>query len=137
MTNFSVIILTADQSRDHILRRKFAQTDFYRFELHFNEELTALLPNTITRSFTNSRLKRTAITIIKQVDSISQSNSVRISTKESDELFHYLMIDDPCVQILKDNLSLEVLYNLTTLCTTKIITTNASTQLIVKLLLSC
>ena len=137
MANFSVIIRTNDQSRDHVLKRKFSQTDFCRFELHLNEELVAILPDKINLSFTNSRLKRTAISTIEQIDSLAHSNFTRISTKESDELFHYLMIDDPCIQILKDHLPLELLYNLTTLCTAKIITTTASTQLIVKLVLSC
>ena len=137
MTIFTTIIHTDDQTRDHILWRKFAHTDFYRFELHLNDELFDLLPRNVDRSFTKSRLKRTAVTTLEQVDSIAQSDLSRISTKQSDELFHYLMIEDPCVQILKDNLSLEILYGLTTLCASKIITTNASTQLVVKLVLSC
>ena len=140
MTTFVKIFTIANVPRNHLLRSRLSEFDYYRFDLQLNDELRNLLPKDLMPLFNDNVLSTTAICVLNQVFQLGliYDQSVKASAAESQQIFDYMMEDnDPSVKILKDFLPLEKVYNLSILCSTNIIKTDSTNKYNIKLLLAC
>ena len=140
MTTFVKVFTIANAPVGSTLRTKLSEIDFFKFELQFNDELVAKLPNKLNNLFNDNVLARTAICVLNQIFQLGliYDQGVRASAAESQQIFDYMLEDDdPSVQILKDHLSLDLIYELSVLCSTKIIKTRNTVQYVIKFQISC
>ena len=140
MSTFVKIFTIANAPVGSALRTKLSEIDFFKFELRLNDELVAKLPNRLNNLFTDQVLATTAICVLNQIFQLGliYDQSVRASAAESQQIFDYMLEDDdPSIQILKEHLSLDLIYELSVLCSAKIIKTTNTAQYVVKFQLSC
>lgn len=139
MALFQKVITVAQLPTNNPIRARLTEIDYYSFELELNDELSDQLPNQIHRAFTEDNLHRTAQNVLNQVFQLglTYDQGTRASTAESQQIFDYLIEDnDPCLKILKDHLSLESLYDIHPLCSTKIIKFTSSARYVIRFQLS-
>ena len=140
MSSFVKVFTIANLSETSSIRKKLSELDHYKFELQLNDELTRKLPNNFRLIFNDQVLTKTAKNVLNQIFQLglTYDQGVRASTAESQQIFDYLMEDDdPTIKILKEHLSLESIYEITTICCTRIIKTRTNDQYLVKFQLSC
>lgn len=140
MTTFTRVIPVVDCDDNDLIKRKMPSLEHYRFILELNDELCSILPEKLHTYFTPKTLLRTAKNLFSQIviRGLDVENITRVNTSESRHIIQSLSKkSDPSIQILKENLSLEVFNNISTLICTKNLDTPPSSLFTIKLQLSC
>ena len=140
MTTFTKILQVNDCNDLDIIKRKIPTIEHFKFILEINSELEQNLPLNLSKYFTSKVLGVTARNLFSQLTlrGLIYQNHTRISSSESFDIVKSLCKkSDPCLQILKENLPLEVFSGVSTLICTKILHTPPSSLFTLKIQLSC
>ena len=140
MTTFTKILLVDDCKDLDIIKRRIPDIEHFKFVLELNSELVEKLPEEPLKFFTQKALGVTARNIFSQLllRGLIYQRVTRVDTSETTSIIQAISKkSDPCIQILKENLSVEVFLGISTLICTKILHTPPSSLFTLKLQLSC